>query len=60
MRKYTFALAAAAITLSATLAGANAQTPAFGKSEAVTISPEDLQRSIDGRSLPLTYVEQLY
>jgi hypothetical protein len=36
------------------------QTPAFGKSEPVTISPEDLHRQVDGRSLPLTFVEEPY
>jgi hypothetical protein len=59
MRKRTLALAAA-IVLTTALAGANAQTPAFGKSEAVTVSPEDLQQRIDGRSLPLMYIEEPY
>jgi hypothetical protein len=60
MRNYTLVLAAAAITLTAALAGAQAQTPALGKSEPATISPEDLQRGIDGRSLPLTFIEEPY
>jgi len=60
MRKHTLILAAAAIALGATIAGAKAGTPAPGASEPVTISPEDLQRQIDGRSLPLTYVEEPY
>jgi hypothetical protein len=59
MRKHTLVLAAA-IVLTTALPGANAQTPAFGKSEAVTISPEDLQRNVDGRSLPFTIVDELY
>jgi len=59
MRKHTLVLAAA-IVLTTALTGANAQTPAFGKSEPVTVSPEDLQRNIDGRSLPLTFVEEPY
>ena len=58
MRNYTLVLAAAAITLTATLAGAKAQTPAHGASQPVTISPEALQRDIDGRSLPFTFVEE--
>jgi len=59
MRKHTLVLAAA-IVLTTALTGANAQTPAFGKSEPVTVSPEDLQRNIDGRSLPFTIVDELY
>ena len=59
MRKHTLVLAAA-IALTTTLVAAKAQTPAFGKTEAVTISPEDLQRNIDGRSLPLIFVEEPY
>jgi hypothetical protein len=60
MHKHTLVLAAATLALAATLAGAQGQTPAFGKSEVVTISPEDLQREVDGRSLPLTYVDEPY
>jgi hypothetical protein len=60
MRKYTLVLAAAAVALAPALAGAKAQTPALGKSEPATISPEDLQRQVDGRSLPLTVVEEPY
>jgi hypothetical protein len=60
MRKYTLALAAAAIALTAALAGIKAQTPALGASEPVTISPEDLQRQVDGNSLPLTFIAEPY
>ena len=60
MRKYTLVLAAAAIVLTAPLADAHAQTPALGKSESPTISPEALQRDVDARSLPLTFVEEPY
>ena len=60
MRKYTFVLAATAIVLTATLAGAHAQTPAHGATNPVTISPEQLHSQIDGRSLPITYVEELF
>ena len=58
MRKFTLVLAALAFT--AAVGGVKAQTPAFGKSEPVTISPEDLQRNIDGRALPLTFVDELF
>src|ERR1043166_4068927 len=61
MRKLTLVLAATiAVTAANALAGANAQTPAQGATASVTISPEDLQRNIDGRSLPLTLVDELY
>ena len=60
MRKYTLVLAAAALVLTAALAGAKAQSPALGKSEPATISPEALQRDVDARSLPLTFVEEPY
>ena len=60
MRKPTLVLAATALVLTAALAGAKAQTPAQGATPPVTISPEDLQRQIDGRSLPFTYIEELY
>jgi hypothetical protein len=60
MRNFTLVLAAAAITLTATLAGAKAQTPAHGASQPVTISPETLQREVDARSLPLIFVEEPY
>lgn len=59
MRKYPFILAAA-LALTAGFAGANVQTPAEGARPLVTISPEDLQQQVDGRSLPLTYIEQPY
>ena len=59
MRKHTLALAAAALP-TATLAVATTHIPAQGAGSAVTISPEDLQRQVDGRSLPLTYIEELY
>ena len=59
MRKHTFVLAAA-LVLTAALAGAHAQTPAQGATGPVTISPEELQREIDGRSLPLTFIEEPY
>jgi hypothetical protein len=60
MRKHILFLAAAALALAAVFPSAQAQTPAFGKSEPVTISPEYLQRDIDSRSLPFTYVEEAY
>jgi hypothetical protein len=60
MRKHALVLAAAALALAAAFPAAQAQTPAFGKSEPVTISPEDLHRQVDGRSLPLTFVEEPY
>jgi hypothetical protein len=60
MRKHTLVLAAAAIVLTAALAGAKAQTPALGAGEPVTISPEQLHRQIDASSLPLTFVEEPY
>ena len=59
MRKHTLVLAAA-VALTTALTGAHAQTPAFGKSEPVTVSPEALQRDIDGRSLPLMFIEEPY
>ena len=59
MRKHVLILAAA-LVLTTTLAGATAQTPAQGATEPVTISPEELHRQVDGRSLPLTYVEEPY
>jgi hypothetical protein len=60
MRNYTLVLAAAAIALTATLPGTQAQTPAHGASQPVTISPETLQREVDARSLPLIFVEEPY
>jgi len=60
MRNYALVLAAAAIVLTVTLAGVKAQTPAHGASQPVTISPEELHRDIDGRSLPFTVVEEPY
>ena len=60
MRNYALALATAALALTATLAGAQAQTPAHGASQPVTISPEELHRDIDGRSLPHIFVEEPY
>ena len=59
MRKHTLALAAA-LVLATTLAGAHAQTPAQGATQPVTISPEQLQHEIDGKSLPLTFIEEPY
>jgi len=59
MRKYTFLLAAAFI-LAATLAGAKAEIPAQDVSSPVTVSPEDLHRQVDVRSLPLTIIEEPY
>jgi len=59
MRKHTLALAAALVLITAG-APATAQTRAPGANEPVTISPEDLHRQIDGRSLPLTYIEEPY
>jgi hypothetical protein len=60
MRKHTLVLAATALVLTAALAGAKAQTTAQGATPPITISPEDLQRQVDSRSLPLTYVEEPY
>jgi hypothetical protein len=59
MRKHIFLLAAALI-LTATLTGAKAEIPAPDAGPSVTISPEDLQRHVDGRSLPLTFIEEPY
>lgn len=59
MRKHTLVLAAA-VVLATTLAGASAQAPTLGKNEPVTVSPEDLQQRIDGRSLPLMFIEEPY
>jgi Spy/CpxP family protein refolding chaperone len=59
MRKHTLALAAA-LVLTTAAAAATAQTPAPGANEPVTISPEELHRQIDGRSLPLTFIEEPY
>jgi hypothetical protein len=59
MRKYMLALAAALVLTTAGAATA-AQTPAPGANEPVTISPEQLHRQVDARSLPLTYIENLY
>jgi hypothetical protein len=58
MRKHTLVLAAA-VVLATALAGA-AQAPTLGKNEPVTVSPEDLQQRIDGRSLPLMFIEEPY
>jgi hypothetical protein len=60
MHKHTLALAAAALILTATLVGATTQIPVQGGGPSVTISPEDLHRQVDGRSLPLTYIEEAY
>ena len=59
MRKYTLALAAVLVMI--TVGGAiTAQTPAPGANEPVTISPEQLHSQVDGRSLPLTFIEEPY
>ena len=60
MRKHALALTAAALVLIATLAGAATQIAFQGAGSPVTISLEDLQRQVDGRSLPLTYIEEPY
>jgi hypothetical protein len=60
MHRYMIAFAAAALILAATLAGGATQIPAQGTGSPVTISPQDLQRQVDGRSLPLTYIEEAY
>jgi hypothetical protein len=60
MRKHILVLAAAALALAAVFPAAHAQTPVFGKSEPVTISPEYLQRDMDSRSLPFTHIEEPY
>jgi hypothetical protein len=57
MRKHTFALALA-ILIVAPVAGAQALTPALGATEPVTISPEDLQRQVDGAALPITVIDE--
>jgi Spy/CpxP family protein refolding chaperone len=59
MRKHTLILAAA-LVLTTALAAATAQTSAPGANQPVTVSPEELHRQVDGRSLPLTYIEDLY
>ncbi|HEV2955198.1 MAG TPA: hypothetical protein VGX95_03695 [Xanthobacteraceae bacterium] len=58
MRRHTLILAAA-LVLTTALAAA-AQTSAPGANQPVTVSPEELHRQVDGRSLPLTYIEDLY
>ncbi|HEV3396671.1 MAG TPA: hypothetical protein VG100_11050 [Xanthobacteraceae bacterium] len=62
MRKHTLVLAAVAIVAlsMAAVAGVNAQSPALGAGEAATISPEALQAQVDGASLPVTQIDQLY
>jgi hypothetical protein len=57
MRKHVFLLAAA-LVLTTTLA--NAEIPAPEANSPVTISPEDLQRQVDGRSLPMTFIAEPY
>lgn len=59
MRNHMFLLAAA-LVLTAILAGAKAEIPAHDTSAPVTISPEDLQRQVDVWSLPLTFIEEPY
>jgi hypothetical protein len=59
MRKHTFAFALA-ILIIAPIAGAHAQTPAQGATEPVSISPEDLQRQMDGNVLPITVIDEPY
>jgi hypothetical protein len=59
MRKHMFLLAAFFV-LTATLAVTKAEIPAPDASASVTISPEELQRHVDGRSLPLTFIEEPY
>jgi hypothetical protein len=51
---------AAALVLTATLIAAKAEIPAQDANPTVTISPEDLHRQVDGRSLPLTFIEEPY
>ena len=60
MRKYALVLTAAALVFTATFVGATTQIPVQGVGPAVTISPEELHRQVDGRSLPLTYIEEAY
>jgi hypothetical protein len=60
MPKPTFLIAAAVILTAAALIGAKAEIPAPDAGASVTISPEDLQRQVDGRSLPLTFIEEPY
>jgi hypothetical protein len=59
MRKY-MVLLATALALTSMLAGARSEIPAPGASAPITISPEELQRQVDGRSLPLTFIEEPY
>ncbi|MBV8753474.1 MAG: hypothetical protein JO328_11515 [Hyphomicrobiales bacterium] len=59
MGKYAFLLIAA-LVLVAIFAGARAEIPARDASAPVTISPENLHRQVDGRSLPLTFIEEPY
>jgi hypothetical protein len=59
MRRHTLALAAA-LVLTTAGAAATAQTPATGATRPVTISPEQLHRQVDVRSLPLTIIEEPY
>lgn len=59
MPKHIFLLAAV-LVLTATFGVVKAEIPAPDVSPDVTISPEDLQRHVDGRSLPLTFIEEPY
>lgn len=59
MRKYIFLLAAT-LVLSATIVAAKNEIPARDASQPLTISPEDLQTQVDGRSLPPTLIEEPY
>jgi len=60
MRKPTLALAALALVLTSAVAGAKAQTPALGATEATTISPEELYQQVDGGALPITVIDEPY
>jgi hypothetical protein len=59
MRTHIVVLAAPVLLTSA-FAGAHVQTPPAGTTEPVTISPEELQRDIHGKSLPFMFIEEPY
>src|SRR5262249_28629986 len=60
MRKHAILFTATALLLPAAYAGLKAQPPAHGPPQPATISREALQLQTDSRSLPLTYIEELY
>ena len=60
MRKHILVLTAVALVITATVAAATTQFPVQGAGPAAAISPEELHRQVDGRSVPLTYIEDAY